>query len=176
MEISEITEKDSTGLGICCGGAAGGAAKGVTAGADVSAGADAGATGGIFRYAVIGEVGRGGDLVKGAGDAVLTVSVVSIFSRCFLARKFLIFGDVNSFFSMQSFIFHSGHADRVFSLTTSSNVFTTVTLTLLFIHTLRFLRYLRSFRRKILSICLNFISVIFVFSKISLNEFHKFVS
>ena len=171
MEISEITEKDSTGLNICCGGAVRGAD------ADADAGAGAGATDGVFRYAAVGEVGRADDLNKSAADAAAAlIASASIFSRRSLAKKFLIFGDVNSSFSMHSFISHSGHADRVSSLTTSNSVFATATLTLLFTHTPRFLRYLRSFRRKILSICLNSVSVIFVSSKISLNESHKSVS
>ena len=133
------------------------------------------ATGGIFRYVAVGEVGRDGGLDEDAAAAALIASA-SIFSRCSLARKFLILGDVNSSFFIRSLISHSGHADRVSSLTTSSNVFATATLILLFTHTPRFLRYLRSFRRKILSICLNSVSVMFVSSKISLKESHKSVS
>ena len=190
MKISDITEKNNTGLNVCCEGADADVVKNAAENAvenandlkisenvETNANVDADATDEIFRYATVEKIGRDDDLNKNADDAaaVLIVST-SIFSRRFLIKKFLIFDDVNFFFFMQSFISHSDHADRIFSLIIFSSVFAIVTLILLFIHTSRFFRYLRSFRRKILFICLNFVSMMFVSSKISLNEFHKSVS
>ena len=59
MEISKITEKDSIGLGICCGGAAGDAVTDADRGVK-------GAAEGISKNAV---AGAGGDVESAAENA-----------------------------------------------------------------------------------------------------------
>ena len=95
IEFFEITGKNSTGLNICC--------KSVAKNANANVDANANATNEIFRYVAVKEIGRNDDLNKDVDDVVLIVSTFSIFSRRSLAKKFLIFDDVNFFFHA---IFH----------------------------------------------------------------------
>ena len=97
---------------------------------------------------------REDDLNKNVDAAAATdISAVSTRNLRFISasKKLFISKNVNCFFSFRSFIFCSGHLERCFFFNTLVNVFKTIMFPLSCIHTSRFLKKRRRFRKTFFS-------------------------